>query len=186
MKRWIVGSALALALGFGIDANAGDVFCPPSIGPVTIDGNVRVIGSCTLDRTTVKGNVHVERNGVLAARRADIGGNVQTDGSGARRVRLHRTDVDGSVQLEELEGVLSSVVDRSVVKGSVQVEKNRSPLAIFESRIGADLQANENRGGVRIELNEIDGNLQCQRNTPAPTGGGNLVGGSKEDQCSRL
>ena len=37
-----------------------------------------------------------------------------------------------------------------------------------------------------IEGNVIDGNLQCKENRPAPTGGNNRVGGTKEDQCSSL
>jgi hypothetical protein len=188
MKRWIAASAFALALAFGpgIDAHAGDVFCPPNIGPVTVDGNVRVVGGCTLERTTVLGNVHVQSGGSLNARRANIGGNVQTDGDGARRVRLHRTDVGGSVQLETMNGPLPSIIERTTTGGSIQVEKNVSPLEVYDNRVGQDVQAKENRGGVRIELNEINGNLQCQENRPAPTGGGNLVGGNKEDQCERL
>jgi hypothetical protein len=34
--------------------------------------------------------------------------------------------------------------------------------------------------------NVIDGNLQCQGNAPAPTGGGNVVSGNAEDQCASL
>jgi hypothetical protein len=37
-----------------------------------------------------------------------------------------------------------------------------------------------------ISQNRIDGNLQCKENNPAPTGGGNVVQGNKEDQCKRL
>jgi hypothetical protein len=48
------------------------------------------------------------------------------------------------------------------------------------------VQAFQNRGGVQIANNVINGNLQCKENRPAPTGGGNRVGGNKEDQCARL
>jgi len=51
------------------------------------------------------------------------------------------------------------------VKGTVKVES------------GARLDA----VGARIV-----GNLQCKENRPAPTGGRNVVGGDKEDQCARL
>ena len=37
-----------------------------------------------------------------------------------------------------------------------------------------------------IGNNTVDGNLQCEDNNPAPTGGGNTVEGDKEDQCSGL
>jgi hypothetical protein len=44
----------------------------------------------------------------------------------------------------------------------------------------------QNTGGVEIRRNVIDGNLQCKENQPAPVGGGNVVGGNKEDQCRRF
>jgi hypothetical protein len=90
------------------------------------------------------------------------------------------------VQLEKLAAPLQSVVDRGRVGGSIQAKENRSPVAILDSTVGADVQAFSNRGGVRVELNEIDGNLQCKENSPAPTGFGNVVGGNKEDQCGRF
>ena len=42
----------------------------------------------------------------------------------------------------------------------------------------------QNRGGVAITANRVDGNLQCKANIPAPTGGRNIVQGVKEDQCA--
>ena len=57
---------------------------------------------------------------------------------------------------------------------------------MLNNEVNSDVQAFQNRGGVEISDNRIDGNLQCKSNTPAPTGGGNIVQGNKEDQCSRL
>lgn len=48
------------------------------------------------------------------------------------------------------------------------------------------MQAYDNAGGVTISDNVIDGNLQCEGNAPAPTGGGNVVRGNAEGQCSGL
>ncbi len=48
------------------------------------------------------------------------------------------------------------------------------------------MQSFTNRGTQVISANTIDGNLQCQENSPAPTGSNNVVGGTKEDQCRRL
>jgi hypothetical protein len=44
----------------------------------------------------------------------------------------------------------------------------------------------ENSGGVTIAGNVVNGNLQCKENEPEPVGGGNRVGGNKEDQCEDL
>ena len=41
---------------------------------------------------------------------------------------------------------------------------------------------------VRWEIadNRVGNNLQCSANNPAPAGGGNLVRGTKSDQCASL
>jgi hypothetical protein len=185
VKRLLVlGSLVAGVALISFEAQAGDINCPPSRGAVTIKGNLVVIGSCTLDGTRVRGNIIVEDKGTLLAKRADVDGNVQTDG--ARRVRLLRTDVDGSVQLEGLTSDLPSIVDRSDIEGSIQVKQNRSPLRLLGNFVDEDVQVFTNRGGVRVESNVIGGNLQCKENSPKPTGFGNQVGGNKEDQCRRF
>ena len=57
---------------------------------------------------------------------------------------------------------------------------------MLDSFVNGDVQMFQNTGGVRVARNRIDGNLQCKENRPAPTGGGNVVQGNKEDQCARL
>ncbi|MBW4556972.1 MAG: hypothetical protein KME59_13680 [Trichormus sp. ATA11-4-KO1] len=57
---------------------------------------------------------------------------------------------------------------------------------IFSAAGILSYSAFQNTGGLTIKNNRIDGNLQCKENRPAPTGGGNIVQGNKEDQCSRL
>ena len=58
-------------------------------------------------------------------------------------------------------------------------------LVANANRIGGNLQAVGNRGGMVLTDNRIDGNLQCKENRPAPSGGGNIAA-SKEDQCAAL
>jgi hypothetical protein len=41
-------------------------------------------------------------------------------------------------------------------------------------------------GGISIDSNRVDGNLQSRENCPRPTGSGDVVQGNKEDQCRRL
>ena len=52
--------------------------------------------------------------------------------------------------------------------------------------VSGDVQSFTNRGSQTFRSNVIGGNLQCKDNVPAPTGGGNIVDGNKEDQCARL
>ena len=74
-------SVLAIALATGLGSLAvpafADVYCPPNLGPVTIDDNVIVTGTCDLNGTQVKGNVLVQSNGALTVRNnARIDGNI--------------------------------------------------------------------------------------------------------------
>lgn len=175
---------LALALfGLAGTAAAEDVSCPPDPGAVTIDGNVLVTGPCTLDGTTVKGNVHLYSGGSLVAHNASIDGNIQAEN--ADYVDVTDTHVGGSIQLDNLVGD-ASVVERNTIIGNIQLVSNRSALDIRDNFVGADIQAFSNTGGVTIAENTVDGNLQCKSNEPAPTGGGNDVAGNSEDQCADL
>jgi cytoskeletal protein CcmA (bactofilin family) len=163
---------------------ADDVNCPPNLGSVTIDGNVLVAAPCRLDGTTVKGNVQLYAGGSLITR-----GNVRIEGSiqaeNSDFVDVADTFVNGNIQLDNLVGD-RSIIERSTVGGSIQLNSNRSRLEVLNNTVDSDVQAFANRGGVVIADNVIDGNLQCKENNPAPAGGNNRVQGNKEDQCANL
>jgi hypothetical protein len=113
----------------------------------------------------VKGTVKVERGATLYASAVRVIGNIQAEN--ARRVNVARSHIGGSVQIvQSRNGSTLSKLDRNTVK--------------------QDVQYFENRGTISITSNRINGNLQCKANNPRPAGGGNVVGGNKEDQCSRL
>ena len=72
-------------------------------------------------------------------------------------------------------------------RGNIQLKSNYLPLSVASNTVDGDVQAFSNRANpLVISYNTIDGNLQCKSNNPAPTGVGNRVSGSKEDQCRRL
>ena len=109
-------------------------------------------------------------------------GNVQ--GENARRVAVVQTSrVDGSVQV--VQGA-SAKVANSRVNADILYDENTDALRVVDNRVGGNVQAFQNTGGVAIRRNVIDGNLQCKANSPRPVGGGNQVGGNKEDQCAGL
>jgi hypothetical protein len=125
---------------------------------VTIDGNVLVAAPCRLERTTVKGNVHLYAGGSLVARWARIIGSIQAEN--ADFINVADTDVNGDIQLDDLVGDLSRV-ERSTVGGSIQLKDNRSRLEVLTTDVVGDVQAFSNVGGVVIADNVIDGNRQC-------------------------
>ena len=78
-----------------------------------------------------------------------------------------------------------SVTNSSRVNGSLQVTQGGG-ATVSNSIFGSDVQFFTSAGAISITSNRINGNLQCKSNVPAPVGGGNVVGGNKEDQCRRL
>jgi hypothetical protein len=173
----VLGSLVAPA------AHAEERVCRGYIGKVTVD-NLRVPdnATCTLYGTRVKGTIKVEYGSTLKARRIVVIGNVQAENSSLVQV-LENSRVGGSVQLKQ--GGRASVND-SHVDGDIQFESNNGVLRALRNDVGGSVQIMQNVGGVEVRRNIIDGNLQCKANTPAPIGGGNVVGGNKEDQCRRL
>jgi hypothetical protein len=166
-------------------AQAEERVCRGTIGAATVDNLLVPQGaSCTLNGTRVEGTVKVERNATLVANSIRVKGNVQSEGF--KNITLRENSVViGSVQLENgLDGGSGRVLS-SRVNGDVQFFSNEARMVARGNTVLANLQANQNRGGLVIQNNRIAENLQCQANNPPPTGGGNTVG-DKEDQCARL
>jgi hypothetical protein len=182
MRKLVVTTLIALfALPAGI-AHAEETDCRGTIGAETHD-NIRVPegASCTLLGTVVQGNIVVETDATLRASEVSVIGNVQAEG--ARVVGVRHSSVGGSIQVVQGE---SAAVVRTRIRHDILYDENSGPLTARRNVIGGNLQAFQNTGGVSIVRNMIDGNLQCKANVPPPTGGGNVVQGSKEDQCERL
>jgi hypothetical protein len=170
-------------MSLGPPALAEETVCRGNLGATTVD-NVKVPkgATCTLDGTTVKGTVKVNRNAVLMAIDVVVIGNVQ--GENASNVVVRGTSsVGGNVQV--VQGGRGKVVN-SLVRGDILFDEQVGRVAVKSSLIGGDVQAFQNDGGVVVLNNLIGGNLQCKANQPDPTGGGNTVDGNKEDQCQNL
>jgi hypothetical protein len=184
--RRIAAMAMVISFAFTLGTGVGraeERACRGTIGSKTVD-NLRVPqgASCTLNGTTVKGTVKVERRAKLVARNVQVVGNVQAEN--ARRVIVRAgSRIGGSVQI--VQGGAARVA-RSKVNGDILYDDNRRALYVLRNRVGGDVQIFQNTGGVEIRRNRVDGNLQCKENSPPPVGGNNLVHGNKEDQCARL
>jgi hypothetical protein len=164
-------------------ALAEEKVCRGTIGSKTLD-NVKVPQgeTCTLNGTKVKGTVKVNKGARLEAIEVNVIGNVQ--GENARNVIVRKDSrVGGSVQV--VQGKKATVAG-SKVKGDILYDDQSGEVIVSSTSIGGNVQAFQNTGGVHIQDNVIDGNLQCKENKPAPTGGNNEVKGNKEDQCKKL
>jgi hypothetical protein len=164
-------------------AHAEERTCRGSLGARTVD-NLRVPSgaTCRLTGTYVKGTIKVQRGATLVARRVRVVGNVQAEG--ARNVVVkRRSRVGGSIQVEQ--GRRATVRGTRII-GDIQYDHNRGYLRANRNRVGGSIQVIGNSGGAEIFRNVVNGNLQCKENRPRPTGGGNIVGGNKEDQCRRF
>lgn len=175
--------SVAAAAALPATAHAEERTCRGSLGARTVD-NLRVPtgATCLLTGTYVKGTITVQRGATLVARGIRVVGNVQ--GEGAKKVVVERRSrVGGSVQVKQGR---SAIVRGTRIIGDIQYDHNRGYLRANSNRVGGSIQVIGNSGGAQIFLNVVNGNLQCKENRPRPTGGGNVVGGNKEDQCSRF
>jgi hypothetical protein len=174
--------SIAAALLIPSAARAEERTCRGSLGAITVD-NLRVPqgARCELNGTRVQGTLQVQRAATLVARNIRVIGNVQ--GENARRVVVRASRVGGSVQV--VQGG-SAVVRGTRIKQDILYDENRARLKSINNVVVGSIQVFQNRGGVRIAGNRVNGNLQCKANVPPPTGGRNVVQGNKEDQCARL
>lgn len=185
MKR--LTAMIAMTVGLGVlmapAALADEFVCRGTVGARTVD-NLRVPdgASCVLEGTIVEGTIKVGTGSTLQATGVRVDGNVQAEESKLVVVRGN-SDVGGSIQI--VQGWAARVL-RTHVTGDILYDDNTRALKANYNRVGGNVQAFQNTGGVEIIGNRIDGNLQCKENRPAPTGGNNVVQGNKEDQCARL
>jgi hypothetical protein len=159
----IFAITLVTATALPQNASGEERSCRGKLGRVTMD-NLRVPqrAVCVLNGTRVKGVITVQRDAILIANGVRVVGNVQAEN--ARNVVVRRSSrVGGSIQLDH--GARASVL---------------------ASRVGGDIQVIAYSGRVVIARNVVNGNLECKENRLAPTGGRNVVGESKLDQCARL
>jgi hypothetical protein len=184
VRKAVLVGLVTLTAGIAASpASAEERTCRGTIGAVTVD-NLRVPqgATCRLNRTFVKGTVKVERNATLVARGVRVIGNVQ--GENAKSVTvISSSRVGGSVQVKQ--GGAATVAS-SRITGDIQYDANARYLRANDNRVGGSIQVVGNSGGAEIFRNVVNGNLQCKENAPAPRGGGNTVGGNKEDQCARF
>jgi hypothetical protein len=179
----VLAVAGLMVLSAGQVAYADERSCSGTLGSITVD-NLRVPQgkTCTLNGTYVKGTIKVERNATLHAKGVRVIGNVQAEN--AKQVNVTGgSRVGGSVQVKQGGG---ANILGSRINGDIQFDANKTYLKANNNTVGGNIQVVSNTGGVQISKNTVNGNLQCKQNNPAPTGGGNIVKGSKEDQCRQL
>ena len=174
---------LTSVLGTAPQALAEATRCRGALGAVTVDDLLVPSGAtCILDGTIVRGNISVRSGATLDATGVSVRGNIHSDEHAAVSVD-GASKVGGSIQLRR--GGAFNILD-TAVGGDIQVDENRGASSLDANTVGDDVHVIRHRDGVTVTNNQIDGNLQCRDNVPAPTGGGNVVEGNVDGQCRRL
>jgi len=185
MKKMLataIFSVFALMAGVS-ECRAENTWCTGEMGAVTVE-NLAVSGPCTLNGTTVEGNLNIESDGLLSATGVDIFGNFQADGAAGLQVVDCR--IGGHLNIKNTYGGQVSHLIGNTVGGHVQLKENQSPFQLRDNSVNGHLKAFRNSGSVNLTGNLVGGNLLCHENDPTPTGSGNTVEGVREDQCVYL
>jgi hypothetical protein len=157
--------------------------CRGTVGATTVEEvDVPVGATCTLEGTTVDGNVTIGGGATLVARNVSIDGDVQAEGALVVDV-IGPSTIGGNFQIEDGG---SSTITGTRIDGDLKWESQNGRLDARGNTIGGNLQADDNGGGLTLSGNNLGGDLQCEGNTTPPVGGGNSVHGAREDQCANL
>lgn len=133
---------------------------------------------CVLQGSYVDGNIKLNHGSVLDARDVTVIGNLQAEGA-ASVLLAGASGVTGSVQIKQ--GRRATIVGARI-DGDLQLDAQSDALFAVGNQVGGNIQVVGNRGGVTLDDNRANGNLQCKENLPAPRGSGNTAA-SIEDQC---
>jgi hypothetical protein len=158
-----------------------------------IGGRVRVEDAerINLLGTTVDGNVRFERSRLFVAHGARIKGQVQV--ADVEFAAIVESRVGGNVMIErasdEARICTSRIGGQATLQGNtgeVTVGGGNPALRCDGSTFDGNLRLLQNTGGGSVANNIVRNNLICRDNDPAPSRGGNKVGGRTDVQCSTL
>lgn len=180
----------AIALGLcclviAVEAHAEDFECRGTVGPVTVSGKLLVPddATCVLNGTNVRGDVLVKSRATLRATGVTTSGSLQ--GEGPAVVVVGSSTIGNNVTISKLEPNGKLELGTSRIGGDVQLQDNRGLVVLRGNQVTGSIQASKNTMGVTISSNQIGNGLQCQENQPPPAGGGN-VAKQKQGQCVHL
>lgn len=161
----------------------GNVTCVGlTIGAIPLDSViVPANASCTLLGTRLNGSIEVGANARLVAEGVNVTGDLKSDAAADLRL-LGASVIGGSAQVQR--GAAATLAG-ATIRGDLQIDAMPGPVSASSLRIGGNLQAMANRGGVALNGNSVVGVMQCKDNLPAPVGTGN-VASLKQDQCLGL
>lgn len=150
---------------------------------VTGDVQVRDGGSLTTDAaTTIRGDIHLEDDARLWATGTTIGKDVSCDHCAS--VSLKNATVGHDIHTNHASAGVSIIGCH--VGHDVEVEHGTGgTYAINNNTVGHEVEFEHNMGASVIMGNNIDEELECKDNVPAPTGGNNTAE-EIEGQCVGL
>ncbi|GIJ66751.1 hypothetical protein [Virgisporangium ochraceum] len=165
-----VGGQIVLAAGgFGVFLKNG------TSGTVTLrpKGNQTIEGFLYVENTSITGNVAVNVGEVRLDANTQVTGNVNS--SGAYYTDVHDSFVDGALSV--LNNATGSVVCGSAVRGKATFAGNLGGVQLGPngtldgcasgSYYGRDVSISNTSGGVSLDDNIINGQLQLASNNPA-------------------
>ncbi len=137
--------------------------------------------SCILQGTQVVGDVTVGAGATLQASSLVVGGDIVAQGAAVVTVNNNST-VGGKILLREGG---SATVDLVQVSSDLQIESYQNALSVTRNRVGGSVRAIDNRAGLVVRNNSVDGVLQCSGNLLVPISDANQAA-DLEDQCAAL
>lgn len=148
--------------------------CRGHVGAVTITDEVLVPNgvTCTLEGTSVDGDIVVKPGAALYASNIKTTGGVR--GDAVKKLVISNSRVGNDIQVNDCEAGGAVVIRSSDIAGNVQLQDNQGSLTVVGNTIGGNLQAKDDSGGGELADNRIAGALECQDNNPPLITRGNV------------
>lgn len=172
-----------------------NVIVPPGAGCTlensTVLGNVKALEGSQLMMADdeVRGNVEGDKAARVWVRRSVVGGNIKvTEGGGSFSISICCENVveTGNIQVEKVTTDVIFIVGNVVRQGNVQVTENvaRDHFQVAENGVEQNLQVFKNTGGgtMVVDGNIVGDQVQCFENVGAFVGGPNAAP-KKQGQC---
>ena len=169
-----------------------------------VKGNIQVEEDGALDAegVKVKGNIQTQEATDVRIVGAKVTGNVQVEATsgtppGGGSNLVCDSDIKSNLQVTKNTAPIElGCAEGNKVGGNLQVQDNEIPgsagqdaIAVTNNRVKGNLQFQDNQsssGDFYISDNYVKQDLQCDDNSPAPTGSGNSVKDDAEGQCAGL
>ena len=163
------GARIDVSLRVSEADRGGDPSCETGGGFIPGDLRIPKDTRCVVSDVFVAGDLRLDDGASFVGSDITVRGDV--DAKNADELTLVDATIFGDFEFRDGGSV---ILRESRVGGKVELKSNTGSIELHDNVVERDVELERNRGGPFLLVrNEIDGELECRANQPAPSGTGN-------------